>query len=92
MLERDSFAAGQSLTTTETLSEISFVLENRAPHQAQPHATEMQVSGLPAGSYEIALDGELFQRISGGPSTQRFSLPVQAATLRVRITAAKAGE
>ena len=91
-LERDGFAAGQPLAATETLSDISFVLENRAPNQTEPHATGMQVSGLPAGSYEIALDGKPFQRISGGPATQRFSLPMQGATLRISITAARPGE
>ena len=92
VLERDGFAAGRPLAIAENLSEVSFVLENRALDQAQPHETGMKIAGLPAGSYDIALDGRPFKRISGGPATQLLSLPVQAATLSVAITAAKSGE
>ena len=87
LLDRDGFAAGQPVIAAENLSEISFSVENRSPNQAKQHTTEMRLSGLPSGSYEIALDGKSLRQISGGPAQQRIQLPVASPALRVTIRA-----
>ena len=49
-LDRDGFAAGQPLRISRDFRSLAFVLENRA---AQPHATHLQFTGLPAGRYTL---------------------------------------
>jgi hypothetical protein len=87
LLDRDGFAAGRPVVVTDRLSEISFSLENRSPNPARPHTTEMRISGLPSGSFEIALNGKPLRRIAGGDAPQRISLPVAAAVVKVTIRA-----
>jgi hypothetical protein len=88
LLDRDGFASGQPVTATENLSEISFSVENRSPNQT-PHTTELMVSGLPAGSFEILLDGKTLQPIHGSPAQQRVLLPLPSSPARIIIRAAK---
>jgi hypothetical protein len=87
LLDRDGFAAGQTVVAGENLGEVSFSLENRAPDPARAHTTEMRVSGLPSGSYQIALDGKPLRRIAGGEEPQSILLPVASAVVRVTIRA-----
>ena len=87
VLDRDGFAADQPVTVSEDLSEVAFNLENRAPNQAKLHTTEMQLSGMPSGSYEITLDGKPLRQISGGPLHQRIPLPVASPAVKIMIRA-----
>jgi hypothetical protein len=58
LLDRDHFAAGQPVRFDDTLAEISFVLENRAP----AHRTGMSVSG----AYEVSVDGKTIGKVDNG--------------------------
>jgi hypothetical protein len=52
-LDRDGFASNRAVRFNHSLSRIDFVLENRS-HDA--HQTNLEVRGLPAGTYKVSLN------------------------------------
>ena len=56
LLDRDHIAADEPVRFDTALSSLAFTLESSDP---QPHTTTLQLAGLPAGDYAIALDGKL---------------------------------
>lgn len=53
-LDHDGFAKEQPIVVTEDLSRIEFMVENRT---GGTHQTGLSVSGLPAGTYQLSVDG-----------------------------------
>ena len=76
LLERDGFAASEPLKVRADLSEIGFLLENRA---GTAHETAVTISGLPAGSYEVLFNGRRAAIVSGGSAEQVVKLAMPAA-------------
>ncbi len=58
LLERDGFAKEKAVVVSDSLSRIGFILENRA---ASRHTTDVRLSGLPAGSYAVKMDGKVIE-------------------------------
>lgn len=54
-LDRDGFAADRPVIFDEAVSHIRFGLENRTQ---DVHTTPLQISGLPAGDYDVLLGGK----------------------------------
>jgi hypothetical protein len=52
-LDRDGFAANRAVHFNSSLSQIDFVLENRT---LEAHETNLQLRGLPAGTYRVSLN------------------------------------
>ena len=89
LFNRDGFAAGEAVRFDDGLSEIGFTMENRAPEAMADHQTEMVLTGLPAGSYQVSLDGSAVQKVSGGENPQTVMLPM-GAKKTVRVVVKKA--
>jgi hypothetical protein len=82
ILDHDGFAREQPIVVAEDLSRIEFLLENRT---GGAHTTGLSIAGLPAGEYEVTVDGTRAARITGGAETT-VQLPVGArSTTRVTI-------
>jgi hypothetical protein len=54
LLTRDGFAQDKPIVFNESLNEVRFTLESRSTRE---HVTELKVSGLPAGTYQVTADG-----------------------------------
>ncbi len=72
----DGFAKEQPVVVNDALSRIAFTLENRAK---AAHTGSLEVGGLPAGNYNITVDGKATPVKVDGSPTQVISLPVGAA-------------
>jgi hypothetical protein len=72
-LERDGFAAGQSVKLSPDLDRISFVLESRVP---QLHETLLMVEGLAPGQYRAKLGDTVhtFHAEAGTPYRLRIEV------------------
>ena len=82
VLDHDGFAKEQPVVVSDTLDRIQFVLENRT---GPAHTTGLSISGLPAGTYTVTVDGRAVATIAGAQATI-VQLPVAAAaTARVSI-------
>ncbi|MCX7974279.1 MAG: DUF5695 domain-containing protein [Candidatus Aminicenantes bacterium] len=78
LFDHNGFASNRPIIFDDDLSEISFVLENRAPVPAKHHQTEMKLLGLPDGKYQVLMAGQNIQTISGGKTWQKIRLPIGA--------------
>ena len=75
-LDRDGFAREQAIHFSDSLAQISFALENRS-HDA--HATNLQLRGLPEGTYRVLLNRAELARISiHAGETHDVKLPLGA--------------
>jgi hypothetical protein len=75
-LDRDGFAREQAIHFSDSLAQISFALENRS-HDA--HATNLQLRGLPEGTYRVSLNRAELARISvHAGETHDVKLPLGA--------------
>jgi Family of unknown function (DUF5695) len=84
LLGRDGFAAGQPVSFTDGLGEIKFTLENRA---SGAHPTNMNIAGLPAGTYQVFLENRAVQKLTvTGAEAQTVLIPMNGATAEVKIT------
>lgn len=54
-LDRDGFASEQAVTFDESLSRITFQVENRS---GDAHETSLQLRGFPDGSYDVSMNGK----------------------------------
>jgi hypothetical protein len=54
-LDHDGYAKEQPIVVSDDLSRIQFTLENRT---GGAHQTGLSIVGLPAGDYEVAVDGK----------------------------------
>jgi hypothetical protein len=87
LLERDGFAEDQSIAVKDSLEEIAFVLENRAGSE---HKTKLTVSGLPAGSFAVKINGRQAARQKVDSSGQIvFNIPVSKAVKTCKVTIVK---
>lgn len=83
MLDHDGYAREKPVVVSDNLARIQFTLENRT---GRPHETGLEISGLPAGEYAVAVDGRSIATVRGGtPQVQRILLPV-AAVPSVQVT------
>ncbi|HEY3383531.1 MAG TPA: DUF5695 domain-containing protein [Vicinamibacterales bacterium] len=83
VLDRDGYAKEQPISVADDLSRIEFTLENRT---GTAHRTELAVSGLPAGTYTVTVDGQPAATILGSDREQTVTLAVGASpTLPVTI-------
>jgi hypothetical protein len=84
LLGRDGFAKGQHVSFNGSLRRINFILENRA---AAPHQTAINVSGLPAGSYEVTLEGHPAQKFTSKQGeANRLLIPMDGDKVSVELT------
>ncbi len=79
-LDRDGFAPEQSIRFDDNLERITFVVENRDPQPAKPHAIQMTIVGLPA-NYEVMADGKPVARLAAGGGTLAVTIGEQSTTL-----------
>ena len=82
--DRDGLASEQPVTFNDSLSRITFQVENRS---GDAHETTMQLQ-LPAGEYEVSLDGRpVASIISKAGANQSVKLAISpVGTLHVTIT------
>lgn len=86
LLERDRFAEGEPITVSDSLDRIEFAVESRGGPE---HIGSVFVSGLPAGSYRVWIDGEASALVEGREGRIELKLPVPAAGVsRVRLSIA----
>ena len=78
-LDHDGYAKEQPIVVSDDLSRIQFTLENRT---GGAHTTGLSISGLPAGEYEVAVDGRSAATLKGAQPTI-VALPVGAAASSV---------
>lgn len=78
LLDHNGFASNRPIIFNDDLSEICFVLENRAPTPAKHHETEIKLKGLPEIKYKVLMDGQVIKIITGGESWQKIRLPIGA--------------
>lgn len=76
LLDNDGFAAEQPITISDDLNHLAFRIENRA---GRPHATQMRISGMPAGAYEISVNGRRAATFSGSEQEQIVKIPLPGA-------------
>lgn len=74
-LERDGFAAGLPVRVSDALDHGHFTIENRS---GTGHATEVSLTGLPAGDYQISVDGQPPARLSSTGAPLRVSVRLEA--------------
>ena len=75
-LDRDGFAQDQAIAFNDSLNRIDFALENRS-HDA--HDANLQLRGLPAGSYNVLLDRvSIANFVVQAGGKQNVKLPVPA--------------
>ena len=81
-LDHDGFAKEQPIVVADDLSRIQFMLENRT---GGAHQTGLSISGLPAGDYEVTVDGKRAGTIKGTqPSVVRLTVGT-APSARITI-------
>ena len=81
-LDHDGYAKEQPIVVADDLSRIQFTLENRT---GGAHTTGLSLAGLPAGEYEVTVDGKRSASVQGAKDAI-VSLPVgPAATSAVTI-------
>jgi hypothetical protein len=79
-LDHDGYAKEQPIVVSDDLSRIQFTLENRT---GGAHQTGLSIEGLPAGQYEVVIDGRTISTLAG---QGRVDLPVPSSpTVRVGI-------
>ena len=83
-LDHDGYAGDQPVVVSDDLSRIQFTLENRS---GGPHQTGLSLEGLPAGEYEVAVDGKRVGSLtSPSLASGTIALPItSAATSLVTI-------
>jgi hypothetical protein len=81
VLDHDGFAKEQPIVVAEDLSRVQFTLENRS---GGVHTTGVSIAGLPAGDYDVIVDGQRAGRVRGG-TQEAVALPIGGATARVVI-------
>ena len=73
LFDNDGFAAAQPITISDDLSTVAFRVDNRAH---RPHATNMRISGMPAGNYAISVNGSQVAQFSGSAQEQIVHVPL----------------
>jgi hypothetical protein len=81
-LDHDGFASEQPVTVSDTLDRLQFVVENRG---GGAHETGLSISGLPAGSYKVSVDGRAAGAVTGGPARTIVALRITGPLARVVI-------
>jgi hypothetical protein len=80
-LDHDGYAREQPIVVSDDLSRIQFTLENRT---GGAHETGLSIEGLPAGEYDVAVDGRRAGTVKGGAAV--VALPIgSSAAARVEI-------
>ncbi len=75
-LERDGWAEKMPIVFNRSFSTIRCFLENRA---AEGHTTRLKLRGLPAGTYEILLDGLEIDSLGAEEGKRAFvTLPIES--------------
>jgi hypothetical protein len=81
----DRFAHDRPITLRDDLSEIRVQLESQNPTM---HSNTMRLSGLPAGTYQVARDGQVISALEvAAGETSSFDVPVNgtagSGTIRI---------
>lgn len=85
-LERDGFAQGKAISIRRNGSHFAFTLENRG---GGAHSTQLRLTGLPAGQYQLVVEGsprQSFALETKNPITLNIPISAQRET-RVEISA-----
>ncbi len=90
LLDRDGFAEGLPVRLDEALTSVAFTLENRAIGSGLDHETNMSISGLPAGAYDVSVNGAPVKRITAGDGVETVALPLNGK-MRLGVEVKKAG-
>ncbi len=73
LLERDGFSSKTPIHFDDTMSKISFVIENRT---GGDHMTYLDISGLPAAHYELLCNGHLLRAFDSRRLKDKIPLPL----------------
>jgi hypothetical protein len=82
ILDRDGYAKEKPIVVSDDLARIEFTLENRT---GRAHQTGLTLAGLPAGNYQVAVDGKSVATIRGSRTEQKVMLPIGAPAAQVLI-------
>ena len=82
VLDHDGFAKEQPIVVSDDLSRVQFVLENRT---GRAHETGLTLAGLPAGQYNVSVDGKNVMMIEGSIVDQLITLPVSGSSVQIAI-------
>jgi hypothetical protein len=74
-LDHDGYAREQPIVVSDDLSRIQFTLENRT---GGAHQTGLSIAGLPAGEYEVTVDGRRAGTVTGAGEVR---LPISSAAV-----------
>ena len=72
-LERDGYAKERPVIVQDDLSRIEFTLENR---WGRAHEARLDVRGLPAGRYDVVVDGRRVRTVRSDGGVQTIALPL----------------
>ncbi len=75
-LERDGYAKERPVIVQDDLSRIEFTLENR---WGRAHEARLDVRGLPAGRYDVVVDGRRVRTVRSDGGAQTIALPLTGA-------------
>jgi hypothetical protein len=79
-----------TLFVADTLRQIRFTLANRTSNN---HTTLLRTVGLPAGGYDVHLNGELIEQITSKANAWvSANLPIVVDTCEVKIQVTNAGK
>lgn len=86
-LDRDAFAAGQPISYDDRLAHLSFTLEN---HASSAHPVSLSLAGLPAGNYQLIVDGKRhpFEASAADP----VALQIPMTNSRTAVEVVRAGK
>ena len=84
LLGRDGFAKDKPVSFDDALATIQFTLENRATDK---HETLIQISGLPAGNYQVVVQNQPHLKFSVlGQETKEIRIPLDTGSASVSIS------
>ena len=87
LLDRDALAAGQPIYYDNDLAHLHFTLEN---HATFAHTITLALTGLPAGSYRLIVDG--VRQPAKAPVDGALNLQVPISGGQVAVELVRAGK
>jgi len=80
VLDHDGFAKGKPVTLDESLSRVSFQIENRS---GDSHRTQLEINSFGAASYEVTAGN---QRLQAVPATSGMRVEIPVSTSGTNVT------
>ena len=86
ILDRDAFAADTPISYDDALAHLHFTVEN---HATAAHSTAVKLTGLPAGSYRLAVDGKRQAAQTPVEGALTLQLPIQGRQVAIDLIRSK---